>query len=153
MIYELQARKLEVISEVKVPVRYKDLILEGFYRLDLLINDAVIVELKAVETVHPVHRAQVLSYLRLMDKRLGLLINFHVERLVVGVDRIVNKFGWPDSQACNRPSCRPIRTILRASAALRHVGTGHSVLQRYSSTFMSKDWSWRRSHREQVRMA
>ena len=99
MIYELQARKLEVTSEVKVPVRYKDLVLDGFYRLDLLINDAVIVELKAVETVHPVHRAQVLSYLRLMDKRLGLLINFHVERLVVGVDRIVNKFGWPDSQA------------------------------------------------------
>ncbi len=100
MIYELQARKLEVTSEVRVPVRYKDLVLDGFYRLDLLINDAVIVELKAVETVHPVHRAQVLSYLRLMDKKLGLLINFHVERLVVGVDRIVNKFGWPDSQAC-----------------------------------------------------
>ena len=58
MIYELQVRKLEVTSEVKVPVRYKDLVLDGFYRLDLLINNAVIVELKAVETVHPVHRAQ-----------------------------------------------------------------------------------------------
>jgi GxxExxY protein len=100
MIYELRARKLEVTSEVKVPVRYKDLVLDGFYRLDLLVNDAVVIELKAVETVHPVHRAQVLSYLRVMDKQLGLLINFHVERLVLGVDRIVNKFGWPDSQAC-----------------------------------------------------
>ena len=100
MIYELRARKLEVNLEVRVPVRYKDLVLDGFYRLDLLINDAVVIELKAVETVHPVHRAQVLSYLRLMDKQLGLLINFHVERLVLGVDRIVNKFGWPDSQAC-----------------------------------------------------
>jgi len=100
MMYELQARKLEVTSEVRVPVRYKDLVLDGFYRLDLLINDAVIVELKSVEMVHEVHRAQILSYLRLTDKRLGLLINFHVERLVVGVDRIVNKFGWPDSQAC-----------------------------------------------------
>lgn len=100
MIYELRARNLEVKSEVKVPVRYKDLVLDGFYRLDLLVNDALVVELKAVEVVHPVHRAQVLSYLRVMDKQLGLLINFHVERLVLGVDRIVNKFGWPDSQAC-----------------------------------------------------
>jgi len=99
-IYELRARKLEVISEVKVPVGYKDLVLDGFYRLDLLVNDAVVIELKAVEAVHPVHRAQVLSYLRVMDKQLGLLINFHVEQLVLGVDRIINKFGWPDSQAC-----------------------------------------------------
>ncbi len=100
MIYELHARNSTVRSEVVAPVRYKELVLNGFYRLDLLINDAVVVELKAVETVHPVHRAQVLSYLRVMDKQLGLLINFHVERLVLGVDRIVNKFGWPESQAC-----------------------------------------------------
>ena len=66
----------------------------------LIIQAGIVVELKAVETVHPVHRAQVLSYLRLTDRRLGLLINFHVERLVLGVDRIVNKFGWPDSKAC-----------------------------------------------------
>jgi GxxExxY protein len=100
MIYELRARRLEVATEIKVPVRYKDLVLDGFYRLDLLVNDAVVIELKAVEAVHPVHRAQVLSYLRVMDKQLGLLINFHVEQLVLGVDRIINKFGWPDSQAC-----------------------------------------------------
>ena len=100
LIYELQERKLTVQREVTVPVRYKGLLLSGFYRLDLIVNDAVIVELKAVERVHPVHRAQVLSYLRLMDKQLGLLINFHVERLVLGVDRIVNKFGWPESVAC-----------------------------------------------------
>jgi GxxExxY protein len=100
MIYELHARSLKVNAEIRVPVRYKDLVLDGCYRLDLLVNDMVVVELKAVETVHPVHRAQVLSYLRLMDKQLGLLINFHVDRLVVGVDRIVNKFGWTDSQAC-----------------------------------------------------
>ena len=122
------ARARDVSSEVKVPVRYKDLVLDGFYRLDLLVNDAVVVELKAVEAVHPVHRAQVLSYLRLTDKQLGLLINFHVERLVLGVDRIVNKFGWPESQACQinrathqiKPS-RPKAISLGASAALRHV--------------------------------
>jgi hypothetical protein len=77
MVYELQARNLTVNAQLKVPIRYKHLVLDGFYQLD--------------------HRAQVLSYLRLMDKRLGLLMNFHVERLVLGVDRIVNKLGWPAS--------------------------------------------------------
>jgi GxxExxY protein len=84
MIYELRARNLKVISESSLPVRYKHLILDSGYRLDLLVEDAVIVELKAVETVLPVHRAQVLSYLRLTDKQLGLLINFNVERVVLG---------------------------------------------------------------------
>jgi GxxExxY protein len=107
MIYELAARDLAVKSALKVPVRYKDLVLDGFYQLDLLVNDAVIIELKVVETVHPVHRAQLLSYLRLMDKQLGLLINFHVERLVVGVDRVVNKFGWPLSHSAEHPTDAP----------------------------------------------
>jgi GxxExxY protein len=95
LIFELQVRNLKVISELVVPVRYKHLMLDGGYRLDLLVEDAVIVELKAVETVLPIHRAQLLSYLRLMDKKLGLLINFNVERLVLGVDRVVNNFGLP----------------------------------------------------------
>lgn len=93
MMYELQARNLNVQSELIVPVRYKHLVLDGGYRLDLLVEDAIIVELKAVENVLPVHQAQVRSYLRLTDKRLGLLINFNVGTLVTGVDRIVNKFG------------------------------------------------------------
>ena len=96
MIYELRARSLKACSELVVPVRYKELVLDGGYRLDLLVDDAIVVELKSLETVLPVHRAQVLSYLRLMKKQLGLLINFNVERLVVGVDRIVNKFGLPE---------------------------------------------------------
>lgn len=107
MVYELKQRNLRVISEVTVPVRYKGMLLDGGYRLDLLVENAVIVELKAVEVVLPVHRAQVLSYLRLTEKSLGLLINFHVDRLIVGVDRIVNRFGLPDSlrrRAVNIPS-------------------------------------------------
>ena len=83
MVYELKKRHLRVISEVTIPVRYKGMLLDGGYRVDLLVEDAVIVELKAVELVLPVHRAQVLSYLRLTDKSLGLLINFHVDRLIV----------------------------------------------------------------------
>ena len=96
MIYELGVRNIQVCSEVIIPIRYKGLVLEGGYRLDLLVDDALIIELKSVEVVLPVHRAQVLSYLRLNDKRLGLLINFNVERLVDGVDRIVNGFGYSD---------------------------------------------------------
>ena len=95
MLYELGVRNLRVRSEQKIPVRYKHLVLDGGYRVDFLVQDSVVVELKALEIVLPVHRAQVLSYLRLSDKRLGLLINFNVERLILGVDRIVNKFGSP----------------------------------------------------------
>jgi GxxExxY protein len=95
MIHELRARNIGFVSELVVPVRYKGLVLDGGYRLDLLAEDAVVIELKALEVVLPVHRAQVLSYLRLLDKRLGLLINFNVERLVIGVDRIANNFGQP----------------------------------------------------------
>jgi GxxExxY protein len=95
LIYELRARNLKVATEVVVPVRYKQLVLDGSYRLDLLIEDAIVVELKAIETVLPVHRAQLLTYLRVMDKQLGLLLNFNVDRLVLGVDRVVNKFGLP----------------------------------------------------------
>jgi GxxExxY protein len=97
MIHKLRARNLSFVSELVVPVRYKGLVLDGGYRLDLLIEDAVIVELKSLEVVLPVHRAQVLSYLRLLDKRLGLLINFNVERLVLGVGRVVNNFGAPST--------------------------------------------------------
>jgi GxxExxY protein len=66
-------------------VNYKKLVLEGAYRIDLLVEDAVIVELKSVETLLPVHSAQVLSYLRLTGKSVGLLINFNVDYLVKGV--------------------------------------------------------------------
>jgi len=97
LIYELKLRKLDVASELVVPVRYKELVLDTAYRIDLLVEDAVVVELKAVETVLPVHRAQLLTYLRHTDKQLGLLINFKVDRLVLGIDRIVNNFGIPEA--------------------------------------------------------
>ena len=62
------------------------------YRLDLLVENEVVVEIKAIETVLPVHKAQLLSYLRLGGKRLGLLINFHVNRMREGITRLVNGF-------------------------------------------------------------
>jgi GxxExxY protein len=79
------------VAEQCIPVHYKNAILDSTYRIDLLVEDAIIIELKSVETVLPVHYAQLLSYLRLADKRLGLFINFNVPVLVRGLKRIVNK--------------------------------------------------------------
>jgi GxxExxY protein len=90
MIYELRQRNLSVVAEQVVPIRYKDVILEDGYRLDLLVENEIIVEIKAIEVVLAVHYAQLLSYLRLTNKPLGLLINFNVPVLVKGVKRIMN---------------------------------------------------------------
>ena len=92
LVYELRERGMPVISEQPIPVRYKKLVLDGGYRIDLIVEDTIIVEIKSVETVLPVHRAQLLSYLRHMNKPLGLLMNFNVEVLKDGVERIKNGF-------------------------------------------------------------
>ncbi len=85
---ELQYRKLKVLSEVGLPVFYKDLSLDLGYRLDLLVEDRVIVELKAVYLLHPVHRAQLYTYLKLSDKPLGLLFNFNTRLMKDGIVRV-----------------------------------------------------------------
>lgn len=92
LLYELRKAGLHVVAEKLVPVFYDQLELGDGYRLDLLVNDAVIVEIKAVEKLLPVHAAQLLSYLRLTNKRVGLLLNFNVPRLVNGLKRVVNRF-------------------------------------------------------------
>ena len=81
---------MHVAEHVPLPVRYKEVQLECGYRLDLLVNDCVVVEVKSVETVLPVHRAQLLSYLKLSGHKIGLLINFNVRVLKEGVVRLVN---------------------------------------------------------------
>jgi GxxExxY protein len=90
LVYELRRRGWLVEPEKPLPVTYKGVELDCGYRLDLVVQDTVIVELKAVEEVIPIHQAQLLSYLRLAGKSVGLLINFNVKVLVDGVDRIVN---------------------------------------------------------------
>ena len=92
MIYELRDRGMQVVSEQAIPIRYKSLILDGGYRIDLIVDDTVVVELKSVEAVLPVHHAQVLSYLRHTKKPLGLLMNFNVAVLADGVERIKNGY-------------------------------------------------------------
>ncbi len=89
LLYELKSRALKVEQQVPVPVRYKEVELDAGFRIDLLVEDQVIVELKAVEEVKPVHEAQLLTYLKLTEKRIGLLLNFNVASMKNGVKRIV----------------------------------------------------------------
>lgn len=97
LTHELQKRGLKVESQVSLPVVYDGVRLECGYKLDLLVEDMVIVELKAVETILPVHKAQLLSYLRLSGKQVGLLINFCVPLLKNGIYRIVNRLPEGDA--------------------------------------------------------
>jgi GxxExxY protein len=90
LVYELQQRKLKVDQQVAQAVFYKGLQLDCGYRLDLLVEDRVIVELKAVTTILPIHEAQLLTYLKLRKLRLGLLINFNVPILKHGIKRLLN---------------------------------------------------------------
>lgn len=88
--FELTRRKLRFATQVTIPIAYKGLELGAGYRVDLIVEDRLIVEAKSVEHVIPVHKAQVLTYLRLTACPVGLLINFNVPKLVDGVFRLVN---------------------------------------------------------------
>jgi len=92
LAYELEKRGLAVESQVIVPIVYDDIHFEEGFRADLIVERSVIVELKSVETMAPVHGMQLLTYLKLMDYRLGLLINFGAPLLKDGIKRIVNDF-------------------------------------------------------------
>jgi GxxExxY protein len=87
-----QTSSVIIQAAIKVHSYYEGLQLDGGYRIDLLVEDSVIVEVKSTEKVLPVHNAQLLSYLRLLNKRLGLLINFNTTRVVYGIKRVVNHF-------------------------------------------------------------
>lgn len=88
--YELRNRKLSVETEVPMPLTYEGVYLDIGYRADLLVESKVIVELKSVEKVSDVHKKQLLTYLKVSDKRLGLLINFGEPLIKDGISRIVN---------------------------------------------------------------
>ena len=91
LLHELRSLGLDVKSQVSLPVAYDGVKIDVGYRVDLLVEDAVIVELKAVETLLPIHQAKLLSYLKLSGKQVGLLINFNVAHLKNGIKRMVNK--------------------------------------------------------------
>lgn len=89
LAHELRNLGVPVRTQVKTPVRYKDTLIDCGYRLDMLIDGSVIVELKAVEKLQPIHEAQLMTYLRLSGLRVGLMINFNVVRLKDGLVRRV----------------------------------------------------------------
>lgn len=89
LAHELSQRGLSVRKEVPLPVYYEGVKLEVGYRLDILIENKVLIEIKSVEAIHDLHKAQVLTYLKLSDCKLGLLINFNVLFLMDGYQRLV----------------------------------------------------------------
>ena len=90
MIYEFKLRGIEVKSQITLPVIYKGMKVDSGYRLDLLVEDCVIVEIKSTDELSVVHKAQLLTYLKLSNIRLGLLINFNVVHLRGSINRIIN---------------------------------------------------------------
>jgi GxxExxY protein len=92
LVYELRKRGLKVEAQVPLPVIYESVHLELGYRIDLLVENVIVLELKACESIAPVHRVQLLSYLRLSGSPLGLLLNFHVALMKDGIVRMRNGF-------------------------------------------------------------
>ena len=90
LVHELGLRGLPYESEVPIALDYKGYVVGAAYRIDLLVAGKLLVELKSVDRLLPVHKAQVATYLRLMNRKLGLLINFNVSRLKDGVQRVAN---------------------------------------------------------------
>jgi len=90
LVYELRKRGIKAVNQLGLPIVYDEVVLDVGYRIDLLVEDEIIVELKAVEQILPIHKAQLLSYLKLSEKSVGLLINFHVEQLKQGIVRMAN---------------------------------------------------------------
>jgi len=94
LAHELRKARLKVETQIGLPVVYHGIKLDLGYRIDMLVSDLVVVELKSVEEISRVHVAQVLSYMKLSKKHLGLIINFNVLRLKDGIKRLVEGTGW-----------------------------------------------------------
>ena len=90
LAYELRKRGLKVECELQLPVLYDGVHIDAGYRIDMLIEDRVIIENKAVKEILPVHKAQLLTYLKLHDRRLGYLLNWNVPLMKQGINRMVN---------------------------------------------------------------
>jgi len=92
LFYELCKQGIHAATQVILPIVYDEKEIEAGYRIDMLVEDTIIIELKSVDRLLPVHEAQLPSYLKLADKRPGLLINFNVSQLRNGIKRMVNDF-------------------------------------------------------------
>ncbi len=92
LLKELELRGIEAESQVVIPLYYKGELLSKDFRIDIFVENEIILELKAVDTILPVHKAQIISYLKLSDRRLGFLLNFNVDLMKNGIKRFVNNF-------------------------------------------------------------
>ncbi len=92
LAYELRKRGVGVATQVELPVAYNGVKIDVGYRIDMMVADKVIVEIKAVDELAPIHQAQILTYLKLSGIKVGLLLNFNVEHMRDGIKRMVNKF-------------------------------------------------------------
>ncbi len=90
MSYELKKRGLQVNRQQPIPVVYESIRMNIGFRADLIVENRVVVEIKSIDAIAPVHKKQLLTYLRLTDKKLGLLINFYVDLIKDGITRVVN---------------------------------------------------------------
>lgn len=90
LLYELHRSGLRAVAQLELPVEYEEVHIDAGYRIDVLVEDQVILELKSVEHILPIHQAQILSYLKLSYKRVGMLLNFNVTYLKEGITRVVN---------------------------------------------------------------
>ncbi len=128
LAYELGRRGLRTVRQQAIPVVYENVRIDAGFRADMIVEDEVIVEVKSVELLAPVHKKQLLTYLRLADKRLGLLINFQVALIKDGITRIVNGLEEEDSHgrvgeratqsATHSPLVEPDKRISRHPALL-----------------------------------
>ena len=92
LVYELEDLGLQVKYEVPVPIIYNDIIFDCNFRIDILVENLVIVELKSVKGLEDIHYKQLLTYLKLADKRLGILVNFNTDNILEYIKRVVYKF-------------------------------------------------------------
>jgi len=90
LLFELHRIGLESLAQVELPIQYDSIKIDAGYRIDILVEDQIILELKSVERILPIHKAQILSYLKLSQKRIRLLLNFNVLHLKDGITRVVN---------------------------------------------------------------
>ncbi len=105
LAHELDKKGFHVARQKEIPITYKSVRLDCGYRVDLLVNDTLILELKSIEKLQPIHRAQLITYLRLADKPVGLLMNFNEPVLKDGIARLVNSPDTHKSPRTLRPRC------------------------------------------------
>ncbi len=92
LMKEFELRGIKATRQVNLPIKYKDQLLDQGYKIDILVEDEFILELKTVETILPIHKAQLITYLKLADKRVGFLINFNVALMKNGFQRIIQGY-------------------------------------------------------------